>query len=210
MAGTIRIGTSGWHYKHWVGTFYPQDTRPSEHLARYLQHFATVEINNSFYRLPTSETFRNWKEAVPADFRFAVKANRFITHMKKLKDPAESLARFLTNVAALDGKLGTILFQLPPGWKLNVERLQDFLEALPKRYRYAFEFRNASWYADEVMSLLQQHNCAFCIYELAGHLTPLEICADFVYVRLHGPTGQKYQGSYSDADLRKWADRCIA
>jgi uncharacterized protein YecE (DUF72 family) len=210
MEGRIHIGTSGWHYKHWTGTFYPEGTRAAEQFACYLQHFDTVEINNSFYRLPTPETFRKWKTSAPADFVFAVKANRFITHMKKLKDPAESLARFMENVSALDDRLGPILFQLPPGWKLNLQRLQEFLQALPTRYRYAFEFRNPSWYNDEVMVLLEKHNCAFCVYELAGHLAPQEVPADFVYVRLHGPGENKYQGSYGDAELKNWARRCAA
>ena len=210
MEDRIRIGTSGWHYKHWLGTFYPEDTRPSEQFAYYLQHFNTVEINNSFYRLPTRQTFSKWKNSVPANFIFVVKASRFITHMKKLKDPAESLARFMENVSALDGRLGPILFQLPPGWKLNVERLAEFLQALPARRRYVFEFRNVSWYVDEIFALLKKHNCAFCIYELAGHLSPLKVTADFVYVRLHGPGSQKYQGSYSEAALQEWARRCKA
>jgi uncharacterized protein YecE (DUF72 family) len=210
MEGRIRIGTSGWHYKHWLGTFYPEGTKQNEQFGCYQQYFDTVEINNSFYRLPSPETFRKWKHSVSADFIFAVKASRFITHMKKLKDPAESVARFMEHVAALDRRLGVILFQLPPGWTLNVARLREFLQVLPAQYRYAFEFRNPSWYDEEVVALLTKYNCAFCIYQLAGHLSPLEVSADFIYVRLHGPDDQKYQGSYGDADLKKWARRCNA
>ncbi len=210
MKTRIHIGTSGWHYKHWVGTFYPEGTRQADQFALYLQDFNTVEINNSFYRLPTRETFSRWKVSVPDDFVFVIKASRFITHNKKLKDPAESLMRFMTNVSALEGRLGPILFQLPPTWKLNIERLHEFLQALPRKYRYVFEFRNPTWYVDEVYALLKQFNCAFCIYELARHITPMEVTADFIYVRLHGPGDGKYQGSYSDDALREWTKRCKA
>jgi uncharacterized protein YecE (DUF72 family) len=208
MKGQIRIGTSGWHYKHWLGTFYPEGTKPAGQLPYYLKFFNTVELNNSFYHLPPKNTFANWKAAVPDDFLFVVKASRFITHMKKLKDPAESLVNFMENVQGLDEKLGPILFQLPPGWKINTERLQEFLEKLPAGFRYVFEFRNETWYDEAIYSLLQQHNCAFCIYELAGHMSPLKVTADFVYLRLHGPGENKYQGSYSNETLNEWASQC--
>jgi len=129
--------------------------------------------------------------------------------MKKLKNTSENVAKFITNVSVLEEKLGPILFQLPPNWKQNRGRLQDFLEHLPSGYRYAFEFRNASWYTDEVYELLEKHNCAFCIYELDGHLSPLRITADFVYIRLHGPKG-KYQGSYSQHELAKWKENILS
>lgn len=210
MKDAIRIGTSGWHYKHWLGTFYPEDIKPTGQLSYYLKFFNTVEINNSFYRLPSKEMFGNWKNAVPDDFLFVVKASRFITHMKKLKDPAESLVNFMENIQELEEKLGPILFQLPPGWKINIKRLEEFLEKLPSGFRYVFEFRNDTWYHEAVYCLLEKHNCAFCIYELAGHLSPLKITADFVYLRLHGPGENKYQGSYSDEALKEWALQCKA
>lgn len=127
--------------------------------------------------------------------------------MKKLLDPTQTLHDFLANVVYLKEKLGVILFQLPPGWKINVDRLAAFLEALPKGFRYTFEFRNPTWYDPEIFALLRHYNCAFCIYELVGHTTPLEITADYVYVRLHGPA-DKYQGSYTDEALQEWAFRC--
>jgi uncharacterized protein YecE (DUF72 family) len=127
--------------------------------------------------------------------------------MKKLLDPEKSLVEFLDRVALLEEKLGAILFQLPPFLKMDANRLETFLKALPKHFRYAFEFRNETWYDEAVYDLLRQYNCAFCIYELAGHLSPAPVTADFVYLRLHGPGG-KYQGSYSDAALRKWAEKC--
>jgi len=204
--GSIHIGTSGWHYKHWIGTFYPEGLRAEEQLDYYLYFFDTVEINNSFYHLPPQDTFRKWHENTPDDFRFAVKASRYITHMKKLHDTGAAVDLFLGNASALQKKLGVVLFQLPPGWPVNTERLRAFLESLPSGERYAFEFRNPTWYTAEIYDLLAEHNCAFCGYELAGHLSPLQVTADFVYIRLHGP-GAKYQGSYSDRALKQWADQ---
>ncbi|WP_181305627.1 DUF72 domain-containing protein [Rufibacter sp. XAAS-G3-1] len=205
--GTIYIGTSGWHYNHWKGNFYPPGVTSKQFTQHYLRFFRTVEINNSFYRLPTAETFAAWRASVPDDFLFAVKASRYLTHMKKLKDPQQGLAQLLGNAQHLEEKLGPILFQLPPAWRLNLERFRDFLKALPPYYRYTFEFRDQSWYSPHVYALLRQHNHAFCIYDLAGHLSPLEITADFVYVRLHGPEG-KYDGSYSETALQEWATHC--
>ena len=201
---SIHIGTSGWHYTHWKGTFYPEKLPAREYINYYLNFFQSVEINNSFYKLPSEETFRLWKESVPEGFVFAVKASRFITHMKKLKEPGQSIARFMHAVDFLEEKLGPILFQLPPFWNLNLERLQEFLEALPKGYRYALELRNESWYDERVYHLLKEHGVAFCIYELERHLSPLLVTTDFVYVRLHGPGG-KYEGSYTEETLLDWS-----
>ncbi|WP_347156768.1 DUF72 domain-containing protein [Pontibacter chitinilyticus] len=208
MEQKIHIGTSGWHYKHWMGNFYPPGVKSKDFTNHYLRYFRTVEINYSFYKLPSAETFANWRAAVPDDFIFAVKASRYITHMKKLNEPQEGLSRLFNNMNALEEKLGPILFQLPPMWKVNVERLRDFLRLLPPYYRYTFEFRHSSWYTQEVLELLRQHNAAFCIYELEYHLSPLEVTADFVYVRLHGPEG-KYAGSYSEDTMRWWAGQCL-
>lgn len=180
-----------------------------DYLNYYLQFFKTVEINNSFYRLPTYETFALWKESVPADFTFAVKASRYITHMKKLKDPQTSLANFMKNVVALEEKLGPILFQLPPMWNCDLLRFEEFLQALPTGLLYTFEFRNQTWYNDNVYELLQKYKAAFCIYNLDYHHSPILETADFVYIRLHGPEG-KYYGSYSDEALTTWADMAFA
>jgi uncharacterized protein YecE (DUF72 family) len=205
--GNIHIGTSGWHYKHWKGTFYPADTKEADQFAIYLQNFETVEINNSFYKLPSMETFTAWRKAAPSSFIFSVKASRFITHMKKLNAGQDSIELFFSHAEKLKEKMGPVLFQLPPNWKINIERLRSFLEKLPPRRRYAFEFRNATWYREEVYALLKKYNCAFCIYDLERHLSPLTVTADYIYVRLHGP-GNKYQGSYTDASLRKWSRQC--
>ncbi|HKW73895.1 MAG TPA: DUF72 domain-containing protein [Terriglobales bacterium] len=205
MACDIRIGTSGYHYKHWVGPFYPPKTSAGRMLEFYVRHFDTLELNNSFYRLPTIQAFECWRDSAPANFVFAVKASRFITHNKKLKDPENALENLLPRAEHLGKKLGPVLFQLPPKWKVNVERLKDLLEILPKEHRYAFEFRELSWIKPEVNRLLERFNAAFCIYELAGYHTPLEVTADFSYIRLHGPAAGKYQGSYSEERLEDWA-----
>jgi uncharacterized protein YecE (DUF72 family) len=203
---TIRIGTSGWHYKHWVGTFYPPRTVGSKMLAYYTEKFDTVELNNSFYHLPKKTSLESWRDSTPTGFCFAAKGSRFLTHMKKLKDPEQGLNRFLDAIEVLEHKLGPILFQLPPNWDLDLERLATFISFLPSDHRYAFEFRNASWSVPETYDLLTRYNIAYCVFHLAGIHSPIQVTADFTYVRLHGPGG-KYQGSYSDTDLGEWARR---
>ena len=202
----IHIGTSGWNYKHWLGRFYPEKIRPADMLSFYLQHFSTVELNNSFYHLPSVKSFRNWHQTVPDNFIFAVKGSRFITHMKKLKAPKTSTRKFFTRVEKLEEKLGPILFQLPPHWKINVPRLGTFLERMPGQYRYAFEFREQSWFTERVYELLRQHQAALCIYHMSGYETPMEVTANFVYVRFHGAQST-YGGSYSESQLKAWAER---
>lgn len=206
MSVEIRIGTSGWHYKHWVGTFYPEKLPASRMFEFYQRHFDTVELNNPFYRLPNPETFAAWRDAAPENFCFAVKASRFLTHNKKLKEPQQALENFLPRAEVLGSKLGPILFQLPPKWTVNVERLEEFLQALPSKHSYTFEFREASWNIEAVYEVLRRYNAAYCIYELAGFQSPILVTADFAYVRLHGPGG-RYQGCYTEAGLREWADR---
>lgn len=204
--GKAFIGTSGWHYKHWIGRYYPESMKPKDFMEFYLNDYRTVELNNPFYHLPSYSTFENWRKQTPKDFIFSVKASRYITHQKKLKDSFEPLELFLANASGLKEKLGPVLFQLPPGWKLNLERFEEFVNILPKGYRYTFEFRNHTWYTNEVFDLLEKRNAAFCIYHLEGHLSPIEVTSDFVYIRLHGP-GAKYQGSYSRKDLEEWGEK---
>jgi uncharacterized protein YecE (DUF72 family) len=206
MKAEVRIGTSGWQYRHWKGNFYDAELPVARMLEAYCQHFDTVELNNSFYKLPSAEAFAHWRQSTPKGFVFAVKGSRFITHMKKLKDPESGLRKLLPRAEQLGEKLGPILFQLPPAWRVDVQRLQDFLHALPRKHRFAFEFRDPSWHCPEVLALLSRSNVAFCIYDLAGFQSPLEITADFAYVRLHGPGG-RYQGSYSGEALEEWALR---
>ena len=203
-AGRIHVGTSGWHYGHWVGPFYPEGLASDARLAHYAQTFAAVELNNSFYQLPDAASLEAWCDATQPGFLFACKASRYITHMKKLKDPDASTPKFFAAVDALGAKLGPILFQLPPRWRAAPERLDAFLAALPAGHRYAFEFRDASWWSEEVEAILRAHGAAFCAFDLEGRQSPLPVTADFVYLRLHGPDGA-YQGSYDDAALERWA-----
>lgn len=206
MSGQVSIGTSGWSYRHWRGPFYPADLPPDEWLAYYSKRFDTVELNNTFYRLPTADAVDAWRTTTPRGFQFAVKGSRFLTHMKKLGDPRAGLQRFLPLAERLTPKLGPILFQLPPHWRCNLDRLRGFLEALPTTHDYAFELRDPSWLVPPVYQLLSRHNAALCIYQLAGFQSPLELTADFTYIRLHGPEG-KYAGDYTPAMLRAWARR---
>ena len=205
--GRIHIGTSGWHYPHWVGPFYPSSMASEEFLPFYARHLSTVEINNTFYHLPALHTLREWAKETPNNFLFTCKGSRFITHMKKLKDPERSIARFFETITVLRHKLGPILFQLPPRWKMNVSRLEEFLKALPTPFRYAFEFREESWLAQPVYDLLTKYDSAFCLYHLAGRWSPEIVTTDFVYIRLHGP-GEAYQGKYRAPTLRLLANKC--
>ena len=204
--GATRIGTSGWHYPHWRGPFYPEKLPASKMLEHYTRHFDTVELNNTFYRLPVVTGLENWRASTPKNFLFAAKGSRFLTHMKKLKDTGRGIDNFFERVNHLGKKLGPIVFQLPPFWQVNPERLDAFLSALPRRRRYAFELRNPTWHNDEIYGILRRHNAAFCIFEIAGFRSGFEITADFTYVRLHGP-GAAYQGTYSPAALHDWARR---
>ncbi len=204
--GRIRIGTSGWSYGHWRGTFYSQGTRPQEYLAAYAERFESVEINRTFYKLPAPATMAAWRAQTPPDFVFAAKASRYLTHRKKLKDAAEPIGRLLGCVEALQEKLGPVLLQLPPRWRANPERLERLLAQLPDQHRYAFEFRDPSWHDDRILALLARRGAAFCIFDLAGKRSPIEVTAPFVYLRLHGPGGP-YQGSYDGRTLSGWARR---
>ncbi len=203
---SVHIGTSGWNYKHWLGRFYPEHLPGDEMLPFYSTYFDTVEINNSFYQLPALKTFTKWQKTVPNDFIFAVKASRFITHMKKLKAPVSSSRKFFTRVNRLDGKLGPILFQLPPRWNVDKDRLARFLESLPA-LEHVFEFRNSTWLTADIYELLKQNNIAFCIHDFGGEPTPRMITADFTYVRMHGPTKAAYSGSYSTPVLKELAEQ---
>ena len=205
MAGCARIGCSGWDYKHWRGDFYPADLPRTRWFEHYAALFDTVEINNTFYRLPEERTFAAWAERAPARFVYAVKASRFLTHMKKLKSPEEPLDRLFTRMRPLNGRLGPVLYQLPPGWPLDLPRLEQFLQALPQDEKHVMEFRHTSWYADEVMRLLERFNVSLCLHDMQGSATGRERVGPFIYARFHGATG-KYGGGYSDDRLAGWAD----
>lgn len=200
----IFIGTSGWTYKHWNKTFFPDEVPKKDWLKYYADRLGSVEINGTFYRLQSMDTFKKWKEAVPDDFIFSVKGSRYITHNKKLNDPKEHVKKLMDGARGLGKKLGPILYQLPPGWKKNYERLEIFLKALSKKQKHAVEFRNNTWWSDDIFELLKKYNASFCIYQLAGVTSPKEITADFIYIRLHGPEQTKYTGKYDDKDLSSW------
>jgi uncharacterized protein YecE (DUF72 family) len=204
--GQIRIGTSGWNYGHWLGTFYPKGTRQQDLLAAYAERFDTVEINRTFYSLPDANVVATWREQSPVGFLFAAKASRYLTHRKKLKDPEEPIERLFGCIEALKEKLGPVLFQLPPRWGVNPDRLQRLLGELPGQHRYAFEFRDPSWHNGRILELLSRRGAAFCIFDLAGKRSPIEVTTGFVYIRLHGPGGP-YQGSYDGRTLSGWARR---
>jgi uncharacterized protein YecE (DUF72 family) len=170
----------------------------------YAARFDTVEINNTFYRLPETATFARWAERAPVRFLFAIKASRFLTHMKKLKDPEEPLDRLFDRMRPLGRHLGPVLYQLPPGWKLDRGRLEHFLQALPKGTRHVLEFRDRTWYADEVSVLLERYAVARCLHDMKGSATGRERVGPFVYVRFHGPGGT-YTGGYSEDRLEGWA-----
>ena len=207
---TIRIGCSGWSYKHWkAGVFYPQGLKAKDEFGYYAGRFDTAEINGSFYRLPTASTVEGWRERSPAGFLFAWKASRFITHMKRLLDPAPSLELMFSRTDILEGKLGPILFQLPPQMGRNDDRLAAFLDALPPGRRYAFEFRHPSWYDQAVFDALAAHDVALCISDHHHAPAPWRLTASWAYVRGHGPGGY-YVGRYPDRTLRSWAERITA
>lgn len=201
----IHIGTSGWHYAHWRGPFYPEDLKAEEYLEYYRRRFRTVEVNNTFYGLPEKETLRQWRSQVSPSFIFSVKASRYITHLKKLKEASKAVSTFLRRVEVLSGALGPVLFQLPPAWRFNPDRLEAFVQELPRGFRYAFEFRDASWFEKETLRILERAGAAFCIYEWAGVLSPKAVTADFVYIRLHGPRKAAYRGHYATRVLAGWA-----
>jgi uncharacterized protein YecE (DUF72 family) len=202
----VYIGTSGWHYPHWRGPFYPEKLPAAQMLDFYTRHFHTVELNNTFYRLPSESAVDDWRARTPSGFLFAAKGSRFLTHLKKLKDPETGIARYFERADRLGRKLGPVLFQLPPHWEVNSERLEVFLAALPRGHRYAFELRDPSWHIPEVYRILRRHRAAFCIFDIAGFYSGIEITANFTYVRLHGPDGA-YQGSYASEKLEEWAAR---
>jgi len=203
------IGTSGWHYYHWKGRFYPENLPPSQWLAFYATHFPTVELNASFYRQPRASTWELWRRTAPPGFRFAVKANRFITHIKRLEDCADPLNRFLRDARRLEDRLGPILYQMPPSFhrtQENVERLEAFLPLLPRDLMHAFEFRHRSWFEEDTMEQLRRHGVAFCSFDMVGFRCPLLATAPYAYMRFHGSEA-RYASNYTDEMLEAWAAR---
>ena len=200
------IGTSGWHYEHWKARFYPEGLPKTEWLKFYASRFTTVEINNSFYRLPSEAAFANWYGNSPANFVFAVKMSRYVTHIKRLKDTEEAIERFLDRAKGLKEKLGPILYQLPPNMNRSDEVLTHFLSTLPQGLKYVFEFRHQSWFEDRVLETLHKYNMGFCVFDMPSLECPLAATADFAYIRFHGST-ELYSSDYSDGELAQWAER---
>jgi uncharacterized protein YecE (DUF72 family) len=212
----LRIGCSGWNYKSWSGRFYPADLPSSQWLAFYLRRFDTVETNATFYRLPARDTFASWREQTPPDFVMAIKASRYLTHLKRLLDPEAPLARLFGAASGLGTRLGPVLYQLPPQLGCDVPRLLRFLGALPRELRldgdaviplqHTIEFRDPSWYTADVFGALSEHGVALCLHDMAGSAIDVPRVGPFTYVRFHGAAG-KYYGSYGDDTLAAWAAR---
>jgi len=200
------VGCSGWHYEHWRGLYYPEELPKPKWLQFYAGQFNTVELNNSFYKLPSEKAFTTWWESTPDNFTFAVKVSRFITHIKRLKNLGSAVESFLSRADLLGGKLGPLLYQLPPNMKRNDELLQDFVSSLPPQYQHVFEFRHESWIDEAVFDILREYNTGLCVFDMPGFGCPLIATSDFAYVRFHG-SESLYSGCYSDQELSQWAQR---
>ena len=200
----IHVGCSGWVYRHWRGLFYPEGLPQKRWFERYAEEFDTVEINATFYRVPLGSTFEGWREKAPPGFRYAVKVNRYITHMKKLLDCGDELDRFIALARPLGESLGPLLYQLPPSLHKDLPRLDAFLRRLPTDLDHVVEFRHKSWYEDDVLALLDGHGVGFVAHDMQGRLSPRWASGRTAYVRFHG-TG-RYVGRYSDEALLAWSD----
>ncbi len=204
----IHVGTSGWSYDHWQGVLYPHGTPVRDRLSYYLRRFHTVEVNSTYYRWPRDSTFAHWKERLPAGFRMTVKAARGLTHFQRLYRPEGWLSRISAGLEQLGDRRGVLLVQLPPRLAYDHARLEYFLGQVPPWIQVAMEFRHPSWHREEVFALLEQAGAGYCVMSGAHLPCVLQATAPFVYVRLHGPDPQHlYGGSYSEDDLRWWADR---
>jgi uncharacterized protein YecE (DUF72 family) len=215
----IRIGCSGWNYASWKGRFYPVGVRPSSWLEYYATQFDAVEVNNTFYRLPPAGTFADWRAATPKGFSMAVKASRYLTHLKRMRDPEEPVQRLFDHASALGPRLGPVLYQLPARFAIDLPRLEGLLRVLPpsirvdgdrrrRRVPHVFEFRDASWYVDDTFALLAEHGASLCLHDKAGSGISAPAVGPIVYVRFHGTSGH-YHGSYGQAELDAWAARLV-
>ncbi len=201
---SVRVGCSGWQYAHWKDNFYPAGLPQKKWLPYYATQLDTVEVNNSFYRLPSEKTFSEWRERVPDHFLFAVKASRYLTHLRRLKDPAEPLHLFWSRARTLGPKLGPVLYQLPPHWRRDETRFFNFLDALPNDGLHVVEFRDPSWYTDAIFRAMEAKGVALCLHDHPESATPREPIGPFLYVRFHG-FQEDPEGSYSRRHLREWA-----
>jgi uncharacterized protein YecE (DUF72 family) len=203
MSNKYYIGTSGWTYYNWKELFYPNEIKQAEWLQYYSSQYDTVEVNSTFYSLPRLSSLKRWQELTDHDFTFSIKAWKKITHDKKLNNCNDEVKIFFNAIQSLKEKAKVILFQLPGSFSKDITLLKDFINLLPSDYLYTFEFRNSSWWCDEVYSILQTHNIAFCIFELGKVISPKVITAKFIYIRLHG-NGKPYFSCYNDLELLKW------
>lgn len=203
----FHIGTSGWSYRWWRGLFYPESVPQARWLEFFQEHFETVELNATFYRLPAEKVFRRWAERSSESFVFAVKGWRFITHVHRLRDVAEHVQTFLSRARLLGEHMGPVLWQLPPSLHRDTALLRDFLALLPDDLHHSLEFRHGGWFAGDTYDLLSEKGCcALCLYHMAQFETPILATAPFVYIRFHGPEPH-YGGSYPDEALETWAGR---
>lgn len=204
----VQIGTSGWSYDHWQGVLYPHGASSARRLQCYLERFHTVELNSSYYRWPSDKAFLSWQQRLPPDFLLTVKAPRWLTHYARLLHPEKWIERVTHSLALLQNRCGVFLVQLSPKMARDDARLEYFLDRMPRWIRIAVEFRHPSWHDEEVFRLLERYDAAYCVMSGARLPCILRATAHFVYVRLHGPDHDHiYAGSYSDDDLRWWADR---
>lgn len=204
MGQRVRIGCSGWDYPHWRGVFYPKDLPRSGWFAYYAARFDTVEINNTFYRLPRPEVVARWRDRAPAGFLYAWKASRYLTHMRKLKEPTPALEAMLGVARLLGPALGPILYQLPPRWRLDLDRLDAFLAALPPGITHVMEFRDPTWHDEAVRARLDAAGVGFCVHDAPGLDVPRWVTGRLAYLRLHGAREGLRRG-YPDAVLDDWA-----
>jgi uncharacterized protein YecE (DUF72 family) len=203
----VLIGTSGWHYDSWRGPFFPKGLPIKSQLQFYASQFPTTELNGVFYRTPTPETVKSWRDQTGKNFVFAWKASKFITHWKRLSDNSiNSLELLEDRITMLGGKVGPILFQLPPNFKADADRLRGFFKLLPSKRRYSFEFRDPSWYTPRTLRMLAEQNISLCLSDHHDAPAPWKRTADFVYIRAHGPGG-RYKGHYGAGTLIEWAKR---
>jgi uncharacterized protein YecE (DUF72 family) len=206
MSAKYYVGCSGWHYEHWRGLYYPGELPKPKWLSFYAGQFTTVELNNSFYHLPSEKAFTTWRESTAEGFIFAVKVSRYITHIKRLKNLDSAVENFLLRAAFLKEKLGPLLYQLPPSMRRNDELLQNFLSTLPSKYQHVIEFRHESWIDEKVFNILRIHNVGLCVFDMPGFSCPLVVTSDLAYIRFHGSEGL-YSSSYCDEELAQWAQR---
>ena len=202
------VGCSGWHYDHWRGLYYPKGLPKSKWLQFYATQFTTVELNSSFYHLPSENAFATWRKSSPGNFVFAVKVNRFITHIKRLRNLGSSVENFLSRACLLGAKLGPLLYQLPPNMKRDDDVLRTFLCSLPPNYQHVFEFRHKSWHDDSIFRILEEHNVGLCISNMPGLSCPIVATSDFAYIRFHG-SASLYSSCYSSDEVHQGAQQIM-